>query len=371
MSSHLLLTGATGLIGEYLLAGLLQKNVPLAVLTRAKDGDSPANRIEELLLRWEQTLGKPLPRPVVLAGETNRPGLGLSDEDLRWVTQHCNRILHNAASVQFQGSDHAQDPWLSNLTGTQCLLGMCAELGIRDLHYVSTAYVCGNRTGRIYEQELNCGQVLRNDYESSKFAAENLVRNAPFLGQRTIYRPGIVVGDSLTAYTSTYRGVYSYLQFTCAMARNADRDAQGRWHHPVRLNLTGQEFRSLVTVDYVADVILRVLESPASHGQTFHITPAEPTTSQEIETALARHCNYHGVEFVGRPPIPPASMNASEELFYSAVAAYQPYWEGDPVFDQTNTAQVMQGAACPRVDAAMLLRLFEFAARHNFGKRRR
>ncbi len=370
MPSHLLLTGATGLIGEYLLAGLLLKNVPLAVLTRAKDGNSPSNRIDEVIRRWEQTLGKPLPRPVVLTGETNRPGLGLTEEGRRWIGRHCNRILHNAASVKFQGGDRAQDPWLSNLTGTQCLLDLCSELGIHDLHYVSTAYICGDRTGRIYEREFNCGQILRNDYESSKFAAEQLVREAHFLEQRTIYRPGIVVGDSLTAYTSTYRGVYSYLQFTCAMARNADRDAQGRWHHPVRLNLTGQEFRNLVPVDYVAAVILKVLGDPTFQGQTYHITPPEPTTSQEIETALARLCNYHGVEFVGRQPIPSTSMNASEALFYSAVASYQPYWEGDPIFDQTNTEQVMQDAACPRIDVSALLRLFEYAASRNFGRRR-
>ena len=44
-------------------------------------------------------------------------------------------------------------------------------------HYVSTAYVAGWRSGRVYETELAAGQTFKNHYESTKFAAEVMVRN--------------------------------------------------------------------------------------------------------------------------------------------------------------------------------------------------
>ena len=62
MATHLLLTGATGQVGQYLLRDLLLKNQPVAVLIRARGKESARDRLEQILTRWEGILDVPLGR---------------------------------------------------------------------------------------------------------------------------------------------------------------------------------------------------------------------------------------------------------------------------------------------------------------------
>ena len=272
MRSQLLLTGATGLIGAYLLLELLQRNVALAVLVRPQRGRSGRERIESIVQELECAVGSALPRPVCLEGDAACPGLGMSVDAQKWVRRHCSRMLHNAASVKFDGADPTQEPWRTNLLGTQQLLGFLEQANIKELHWVSTAYVCGTRVGPNMEDALNGGQHFRNDYERSKFGAEQMVRNAAFLDSLTVYRPAIVVGDSTTGYTNSFHNIYLFLQFTHILSQTAVRDAAGRWHHRVRLTFGGEEELNLVPVDWVAAAIAQVLQTPEFHGRTYHLT---------------------------------------------------------------------------------------------------
>ncbi|HYW78693.1 MAG TPA: SDR family oxidoreductase, partial [Thermoguttaceae bacterium] len=188
MSYHLL-TGATGLLGSYLLRDGLRAGRRMAVVARGSRCESAHARIETILARWEQTEGQTLPRPVVFEGDLTAENLGLDDAALRWVGRHCDSVLHNAASLTFHGGDRDGEPWRSNVGGTRRLLELCRQTGIKQFHYVSTAYVCGKRTGRILESELDEQQELSNDYERSKLEAERMVRDADHLDGPTIYRP--------------------------------------------------------------------------------------------------------------------------------------------------------------------------------------
>src|SRR5438874_2447951 len=178
MSSYLLLTGSTGLVGQYLLRDLLLEGIPVAVLIRSQGPESAGERLEQVMSHWERTLFRKLPRPVCLEGDISLPGLGLSAEAQRWAAQHCSSLVHNAASLTFFGKDRRSDPWLSNLTGTENVLRFCQQSDVRHLHYMSTAYVCGKRPGTIFESELEHAAGFRNDYEHCKFEAEKLVRAA-------------------------------------------------------------------------------------------------------------------------------------------------------------------------------------------------
>jgi hypothetical protein len=68
----ILLTGATGLLGQYLLGDLLQQDVPLAVLIRACGGQPARARLNGLVARWEQVLARRLPRPRCLKATSPR-----------------------------------------------------------------------------------------------------------------------------------------------------------------------------------------------------------------------------------------------------------------------------------------------------------
>ena len=108
------------------------------------------------------------------------------------------------------------------------MLALCREARIRELHHVSTAYVCGSRQGRIFESELDEGQDCRNEYEASKLEAERLVRGPDGLESVTVYRPAVISGDSKTGYTSTYHGLYLYLRLM-AMAVPMQPAGEGRY----------------------------------------------------------------------------------------------------------------------------------------------
>ncbi len=368
MPKHLLLTGATGQVGQYLIRDLLLEGQPVAALVRSQGNRSARDRLESILTRWESELGRPLARPVCLEGDVTAPGLGLSAGDRDWAARHCGGVLHNAASLTFVGTDRDKDPWLSNLTGTGHVLDFCRRAGIRELHYVSTAYVCGKRSGVVREADLDCGQEFRTDYEHCKCEAEKLVRAADFLDAPTVYRPAMIVGDSRTGYTATYHGLYPYLQFAYLVSQYAPRGADGRWHAPLRLNLTGDEGRNLVPIDWVSAVMTHVLLHPDLHGRTYHLTPPEPVTARTIEKAMSTRLSYYGPSFDGPDALAQGPLNELEKQFYEYVSIYQPYWNQEPVFDSANTLAAAPHLPCPAVDVPYLHRLMDYAIEDRWGK---
>jgi thioester reductase-like protein len=366
---HVLLTGATGLVGQYLMRDLLLAGTPLAVLIRRQGSTSAARRLEQILLRWERESGSSLPRPICLEGDISRPGLGLTGQDRRWVGKHCDSLLHSAASLTFSGKDRTQEPWLSNLTGVHNVLDFCKRTGPRRLHAISTAYVCGRRHGPVLEDDLELAQDFRNDYEQSKFEAEAAIRASDFLEQRTVYRPAIIVGDSRTGYTSTYHGLYNYLQFVWLLVSYLEPQPDGRYRIDFRLNLTGDEPRNLVPVDWVSVVITHILRTPRLHGACYHLTPPTPITARQIEEAMSAYFNYYGPVFIGRS-LDRSEMTEIEKSFHDHVGQYEPYWAEEPVFDCRNTLAAAPHLPCPAI-ADCLHTLIDFAVRDRWGKRSR
>ena len=370
MSKYLLLTGATGLLGQYLLRDLLLEGTAVAVLIRSQEQERAEDRLEQLMNYWEAELYRKLPRPVCLEGDLTHADLGLSPEARRWISKHCATVLHNAASLTFVGKDRSRDPWLTNLMGTANILELCRQTGVRQLHYMSTAYVCGKRPGSIFEAELEHTAGFRNDYEHSKFEAERLLRSASFLDSLTVYRPATIVGDSRTGYTTTYHGLYSYFQFAWILRQYASLQADGRWCIPLRLNVTGDEGRNLIPVDWVSAVTRYLVLNSKAHGQTYHLTPLEPVTARAIEEAMCSHFGYYGPTFVGPDGLARGDLNEVERRFYEHVDRYAPYWTKEPVFDCTNTRTAVPHLPCPRIDTPCLHRLMSFAIQDRWGKRR-
>jgi len=369
MTGYCLLTGATGLLGRYLLRDLILKGTPVAALVRGQNGQSAEARISTICERWESELGQPLPRPVCIEGDITTPDLGISPAQRLWISRHCASVLHNAASLTFVGSDRKRDPWRSNLSGTEHVLALCKATGIRALHYMSTAFVCGKTAGPVTEDAFEHGQVFCNDYENAKFEAEKRVRSADFLERTTIYRPGIITGDSRTGYTSTYHGVYVYLQFVWLLSQYLEPDTDRGYYLPIRLNLTGDESHNFVPVDWVSAAASEIFHNSAHHGKTYHLTPSTMTTSRLIEEAMSRFYRYHGPTFVGPEALKAGGLNEMETSFYEYVGQYQPYWTQEPLFDRANVEKALPHLPCPAVDHACLTRMLDFAVKDNWGKR--
>jgi thioester reductase-like protein len=357
-----LLTGATGLLGRYLLRDLARPNLPLAILARDSANESAADRVRALTAFWDEALAIRLPRPVVIAGELREPSLGLTTADRAWLVRHCGAIVHAAADVSFR-STAGGEPWRTNADGTRRLVALAAGLGIADFHHVSTAFVCGDGLGPHHEDDLQRRRTFRNDYEQSKHAAELAVRLATGV-RATVYRPSVIVGDSRTGYTSTYHGPYRFLE----AAHRLSRRAGPRRRLSLRLPFDGSEPRNLVPVDWVARAIARIVRRRARHGRTYHLVARRPTPVADILAAAEAGLGLDGIELIGHHPADPTPV---EEAFLSAVRDYSPYLGGDPEFDDRNTRAVLPLLPPPRVDVRLLARLIRFAVADRWGRGRR
>lgn len=365
MNYHILLTGATGLLGRYLLKDLLLADVPVAVVVRRSRRTSAQERVDAMMATWDQMLGRELPRPKVLDGDLCSNNLGLSDVDLDWISENCDSVLHNAASLTFVSTDPQGEPWLSNVLGTQNVLDVCRQTEIKDFHHVSTSYVCGLRTGKILESELDVGQTLGNDYEKSKVQSETLVREADFLSPPTIYRPAIIVGDSNTGFTTTFHGFYAALNLAYTLTRSFDSELGRHADIPTRITLTGTERKNFVPVDWVSAVTAHIVTHPQFHGKTFHLTPTQPVTAGMVRDVLEEAYNFRGTNFVG-PNAVIDNPTEVEQLFYEHIRVYNSYWRDDPTFDCTNTIEAAPHLPCPIIDMPKLLMLAQKAIEMDF-----
>jgi hypothetical protein len=146
-------------------------------------------------------------------------------------------------------------------------------------------------------------------------------------------------------------------------------DHTGLVHAPVRLNVTGNEHRNLVPVDWIAAAASALILDPRRHDRTYHLTPTHPLTARELEAMLAHYFQYYGPRFVGSENLGP--LNDLEHFFYSFVNHYQPYWAHEPSFDCSNTIKALPNLPCPRLDRACLTRMLDFAIQDGWGKKRR
>jgi thioester reductase-like protein len=366
--AYQLLTGATGLLGSYLLKDFETAGRPIAVAVRASRTESARQRVETILAGWEHRLRRVLPRPVVLECDICEPLLGLDKVGIDWVKRNCDGIIHNAASLSFEANEQTGEPHRSNVEGTRNVLELARRCRIREFHHVSTAYVCGLRTGRVLEDELDVGQQSGNAYEKSKIEAEKLVRGASFLDKPTVYRPSIIIGDSETGYTTTFHGFYAPLKIVQAVANQIDFDFEKIDGAPLvaAINLTGQEGKNYVPVDWVSRMIVHLAGRPELRGRTFHLTTRTPTsialTCQVIEEALREYAQNVVRTKSARP-----QTRSLEQTFVDQMGTYRAYWRDDPEFDCRNTLEAAPEWPCPLVDRDMLLRTAGFAYRTNFG----
>ena len=356
----ILLTGATGFLGRYLLRDLLAAGNRIAVLVRPDRTRTAEERVREVMEFARATTGTPLAEPTVIAGDLREPGFGLDRADRSWLSRNCGRVLHSAASLSF-GRTADGEPHATNTIATRRLIELADEWGVRAFHYVSTAFVCGDRDGPVLESDGDRGQGFHNDYELSKHSAELLIRAMPGVCT-TVYRPSVIVGDSRTGYTSSYHGPYRFLNLANRLAQPGNEPGR-RWL-PLRLPFKGSEFRNLVPVDWVSGAITRIVRRPTLHGRTYHLTAPHPTTVRDIKDIAVEELGLDGVELTGRVPDP----SPLERAFLDGLREYWPYLGSDPVFDCRNTRAALPDFPAPLVGREALRSLVRFAVEDEWGR---
>ncbi len=371
--SYLLLTGATGLLGRSLLRDLAAAGRRLAVVVRGSKTAAATDRVDELLRDWREVAGVEVDCPVVLEGDLADEGLGLQPEQRDWIARNVREVIHSAASLSFQRRDADGEPYTSNVTGTRNVLALCRAAGIRRLHHVSSAYVCGLREGTILESELDVGQTPGNDYERSKIVSEGEAAGAEFLDVCTVHRPSIIVGDLVHGFTNTFHGFYKPLRIVQPFVEAfAGADLEPGSLLEV-LGMSGGEGKNLVPVDWVSAAMTRIILDRTLHGRTYHLTAEVATPvgtlcrvfeELALEMAAASRRQREAQGGTVRPPaFDPALLG---KVFLDQMHVYRAYWRDDPRFDAGNTRQALPDLPAPALDEATLRRLCRFAITNQF-----
>ncbi len=269
----ILFTGFPGFIGMRLLPRLLELKPGARVhcLVQQKFLGLAGQSVATLEATHAHLRG----RIGLVAGDITTPGLGIEESEARTLRAELSEAYHLAAVYDLAV---AREPaHRINVLGTRHVLEFLGEAkGLDRLHYVSTAYVSGTHHGTFRETDLDLGQGFKNHYEETKFLAE--VEVARSAVPRTIYRPGVVVGDSRTGETGKFDGPYFVLR---AMER---LPSPGLF---IRLG-QGRGTVNVVPVDFVVEALARLSAAAVSRGKTYHLTDPRPHGPVEIARMFAK-----------------------------------------------------------------------------------
>jgi thioester reductase-like protein len=331
-----LLTGATGFVGKEILDRFLDRGRRVFALVRAKDDAAAARRLA------------PHARLTPVAGDIERPGLGLAGPKAAALAEEVTTVVHCAASVSFDLS--LGDSRRVNVDGTRHVLEMAERCErLERLSYVSTAYVAGEPARLFREDELDVGQPFRNPYERSKFEAERMLRERGHGMPLQILRPSIVVGDSRTGRTSSFNVLYGPLK---AFARGAIPAIPARRSSPV----------DIVPVNYVADRTVDLADG--GPDGTFHLVAGRNATT------VGRLLKLAAAQLGRKPPavLPPAAYNRLLHPWlrrkYSGLRRMEVYF---PYFSMRVRFSDRRLGPAPPVEE-YFHRLVEFAERARWGR---
>lgn len=366
MSDRILVTGATGHIGTALLPRLLDDpDAVVLALVRAKDADHLEVRRKALVSSLPGEVDGS--RVIAIAGDVSAKRLGLSDADHARVLGEVTSIIHSAASVRFDmPEDKASEENIGSVEEILSLARSLAERGsLSRLDHVSTAYVAGDRVGRVLETECDVGQGFRNSYEWSKCKAEMNVRAAIDAGlPAAIHRPSIVVGDSHTGETKAFNVLYWPLKLY----------ARGWWR---LFPGSPDTLVDIVPVDFVAEAIATLRRDSATIGECFNLAAGDD--AERVDVLAERFATE-----LGRPPIryvepgmyvkwmrpvlaAPISLTKRGRTILRGGKAYLPYFRSNPLFDTTNLKKRLGRGAPPVL--AYVDQILRFAKEQDFGGR--
>jgi thioester reductase-like protein len=186
---HVLLTGATGFVGAFLLRDLLRETeAVIHCLVRADDAQAGLDRLRQNMATyglWEGTFSA---RLVPVSGDLGQPRFGLSAAQFQALARQTDMIVHNGALVNFIYG--YQEHKAANVLGTQESIFHTGE----------------HDGGTVFAEDVDLDKtgVPFGGYAQSKWVGEKLVLLAAERGiPAAIYRPGLVSGDSRSGAWNT------------------------------------------------------------------------------------------------------------------------------------------------------------------------
>lgn len=360
---HVVLTGATGVLGAYILFDLLANtSATVTCLLRGRSEEDARNRVLSFLRVYDPkgtTLSAFSQRVSTVVGDVASPRFGLNRQTYQEITARCDALIHAAASTNLFSKFYAIRD--INVGGAEHAIQFALDTPSKYLLYVSTYTVMGDRTFDtsfvFKEDHYDIGQAFPHmAYQESKFIAEGLVREATKQGLVwNIFRPGQIYGDSQTGLypqnkTSVGGLFYDIFKTT------------------VETGLAGESYIhfDITPVNYVAQGIrLLGLERP-HYFETYHLTNPDIKRYRDIMNLIGR-CGFP-VELI---PMDAYGIRVKErdiqtrngQPYTSSFLRGLRFWVNRDInlsrsatTDATYTANCLrsQGLVCPLIDERLI-----------------
>lgn len=338
------MTGASGLIGSELCGQLVERGHAVIALVHR----------QRRLLRNDGAMMRPVPYAGIppelgtlqwVAGDIRKYNLGFGREEAGALTSAIELIVHCAAETRFSAESDLHRS--VNIDGTANVIGFTrsAQGPVPGLVHLSTAYVSGERSGPIAEEELDVGQTYANGYEASKASAEKLVQVSRV--RAAIARPSIVVGTSETGAIGRFENVYGLLQLI----------GSGRI---TVLPAAAEASLDLVPIDHVIGGLIDIIERfEAAEGKTFHLVSGDPAPMAAL--VASDYSGLHVPRLVSPEQFDLRLLDRVERALYHRVtSAYVAYLRRNPRFCARNLL-TLSGRACPPTGPGFLRRVVEYA----------
>ncbi len=250
-------TGATGFIGKRLVKTLLaRRGATVHFLLRPES----EGKVEGLLAYWGATRAKAIP----VFGDLTTKKLGVSADDLKKLKGKIDHVYHLAAVYDLSADEEAQVK--VNIEGTRSVVEFAKAIDAGHLHHVSSIAAAGMYEGVFREDMFEEAEGLDHPYFMTKHESEKIVRKESKVPW-TVYRPALVVGDSVTGEMDKIDGPYYFFKLIQRM-----RQILPPWMPSV--GLEGGRI-NIVPVDFVVAALDHISHSKGDkaelHKKCFHL----------------------------------------------------------------------------------------------------
>ncbi|KAI8085213.1 L-aminoadipate-semialdehyde dehydrogenase [Halteromyces radiatus] len=297
----IVLTGATGFLGAFILGKLLDyDHTRVICVVRAKDTAGAFDRVKKAAMShgvWKDDWisDDNNKRVEAVCGDLASDRLGLDQADWDRLCGEADAVVHNGALVHWVYPYHQLRA--PNVIGTLWAMRLASTIKTKSFHFVSstsvldTAHYVSFGSDRLVAEtdDLEGSRVgLDAGYGQSKWVAEKLIMEARRRGMAaTIIRPGYILGESHTGVTNTDDFIWRLLKGCVELG-----------FIPSMANIV-----NLCSVDYVASVVSSVAyydeESTKLEGGVFQVThPSTFTFNDLFGTLLTYGYDVKQTEYI-------------------------------------------------------------------------
>ena len=273
-ASSVLVTGATGYLGAFLLAELLRTTGQSTryyclVRDRASGHGKPGNRVLETLKFYGLLRQSMEGRIVPVLGDISRPQMGLDSERYQELAEEIDLIFHCAASVNYAYPYAVAKP--HTVDGTSEALRFACTAGTKTMQYISSngVFPGGDEAPYLENKQIDAFvDRMEGGYNQAKWVAERLVWSAVSRGlPACIFRPGNIGHHSSTG-TVNPNDFQSLIIKACARSGSAPLVPDWRFE--------------MTPVDFLVTAIAKFSNEAAHLGKVYNVVQEDPVTADSV-----------------------------------------------------------------------------------------